>query len=244
MPASTLTVDRIVQHMLGDKVAAIVEERTHEHSGTIPAGTPTLRFENVTVRGEIEDVTLEVPAGALVGVAGIAGSGYRAVLSVAAGATRADSARVVLPSGEPLKTGLRGAIGQGVGLVSGDRRRFGVMLDKPIWDNIAQVRAVALRRGRPVHPAPLELRPRAARAGHAAGVSRRRARRPRGRAAVGRQPAEGSSPSGWRPLRRSCCSTTRPVASTSGAKAEILQPALRELSGPGGGADVASSDSA
>jgi ABC-type sugar transport system ATPase subunit len=34
----------------------------------------------------------------------------------------------------------------GVALVSGDRRRLGLMLDKPIWENIAQVRSIALRR--------------------------------------------------------------------------------------------------
>jgi len=30
--------------------------------------------------------------------------------------------------------------------VTGDRKRFGLMLDKPVWDNVAQVRAIALRR--------------------------------------------------------------------------------------------------
>ncbi|MFD0886392.1 ATP-binding cassette domain-containing protein, partial [Streptosporangium algeriense] len=42
--------------------------------------------------------------------------------------------------------GLRRSIAAGVAVVSGDRRRFGLMLDKPIWENIAQVRAVALGR--------------------------------------------------------------------------------------------------
>jgi ABC-type sugar transport system ATPase subunit len=145
-PAGSLTVDRVVQHMLGDKVAAIVEERSHESTASIDGGGPSLRLEHVTVRGELEDVDLTVPAGAVVGLAGVAGSGYRTVLSVAAGAIRADSGRVVLPDGTELKSSLRGAISQGVALVSGDRRRFGVMLDKPIWDNVGQVRSVALRR--------------------------------------------------------------------------------------------------
>jgi ABC-type sugar transport system ATPase subunit len=145
VPASSLTVDRIVQHMLGDKVAAIVEERTAERTSAAAAGRTGLRLENVSA-GELHGVDLDVPAGAIVGVAGVAGSGYRTVLSVAAGALRPDTGRVVLPSGADLTPTLRGAIGQGVAIVSGDRRRYGVMLDKPIWDNIGQVRAVALRR--------------------------------------------------------------------------------------------------
>jgi ABC-type sugar transport system ATPase subunit len=145
--AGTLSVDRVVHHMLGEKVAALVEEGSHT-GAPVPGGTgaPGLHLEHVTVRGELDDVTLDVPAGVIIGVAGVAGSGYRTLLSVAAGATRLDSGRIVLPGGAELRGGQRGAIGQGVALVSGDRRRFGVMLDKPIWDNVGQVRSVALRR--------------------------------------------------------------------------------------------------
>jgi ABC-type sugar transport system ATPase subunit len=146
VPASTLTVDKIVQHMLGDKVAAIVEERSHQGDLAVDAGTPALRLEGVTVRGELEDVHLTVPSGRVVGLAGVAGSGHRTVLSVAAGVLRPERGRVVLPDGAPLKSNLRGAISQGVAIVSGDRKRFGVMLDKPIWDNVGQVGSVALRR--------------------------------------------------------------------------------------------------
>jgi ABC-type sugar transport system ATPase subunit len=41
---------------------------------------------------------------------------------------------------------MRNAIRRGVALVTGDRRRLGLMLNKPVWENIAQVRAVALAR--------------------------------------------------------------------------------------------------
>ncbi|MGY1688500.1 sugar ABC transporter ATP-binding protein [Geodermatophilus sp. SYSU D01105] len=144
-PASTLTVDRIVAHMLGDKVAAIVEERSHQGQA-IDDGGPALRLERVTVDGQLREVDLAVPCGRVVGLAGVAGAGHRAVLGVAAGVVRPDEGRVVLPDGAALKPSIRGAISQGVAIVSGDRKRFGVMLDKPIWDNVGQVGSVALRR--------------------------------------------------------------------------------------------------
>ena len=76
---------------------------------------------------------------------GVAGAGHhdgaRARERPAAARRRA---RSLLPGGRPVPRGLRGAIGAGVALVSGDRRRFGLMLDKPLWENIGQVRAVAL----------------------------------------------------------------------------------------------------
>src|SRR3989442_1253255 len=80
------------------------------------------------------------------GVAGLSESGHRDVLEVAAGLFRPSKGYVRLPSGELVQHDLRAAIRQGVALVPGDRRRIGVMLDKPVWDNIAQVRAVALGR--------------------------------------------------------------------------------------------------
>ncbi|WP_299954271.1 sugar ABC transporter ATP-binding protein [uncultured Modestobacter sp.] len=146
VPAATLTVDRIVAHMLGDKVAAVMAARSNEVATTVEPGTPALRFEQVTVGTELQEVDLAIPAGRVLGVAGVDGAGHRTLLSVAAGVLRPDAGRVVLPDGAPLGRGLRAAIQQGVAVVSGDRKRFGVMLDKPIWDNIGQVSAVGLRR--------------------------------------------------------------------------------------------------
>jgi ABC-type sugar transport system ATPase subunit len=37
-----------------------------------------------------------------------------------------------------------GAVRAGVALVSGDRRRLGLMLDKPLWENMGQIRSVGL----------------------------------------------------------------------------------------------------
>src|SRR5262249_28678139 len=62
------------------------------------------------------------------------------------GLRRLGSGRIVLPDGRELRGGRRAAMRRGVALVSGDRRRVGLMLDKPIWENGAQVRAVALGR--------------------------------------------------------------------------------------------------
>lgn len=142
-PVSSLSVDEIVRAMLGKKDQAQVPAATIRS----PAQTQeALRFEHVSVPGYLEDVTLEAPAGSIVGVAGLSGSGHREVLEVAAGALRPDRGRVVLANGAELRPGMRSAIRQGVALVPGDRQRIGLMLDKPIWENVAQVRAVALRR--------------------------------------------------------------------------------------------------
>jgi ABC-type sugar transport system ATPase subunit len=146
VPADSLTVDKIVAHMLGDKAVAAME-RSAEHapaSGNSFQGA--LEFAGVSVDGEMDAVDLVAPRGSIIGLAGVAGAGHRTVLGVAAGVVRPSRGSVTLPDGRALGTGMRQVIRQGVAIVSGDRRRFGVMLDKPVWENVAQVQAIGLRR--------------------------------------------------------------------------------------------------
>lgn len=145
LPASSLSIDEIVRTMLGAKAPTQIQHFSPV-SNRLTSNQGVLRLEHVSVPGRLEDVTLEASAGTIVGLAGLSGSGYRDALSVAAGALRPGKGRVLLPDGAELRPGLQNAIRQGVALVPGDRQRVGLMLDKPVWDNIAQVRAVALRR--------------------------------------------------------------------------------------------------
>ena len=60
--------------------------------------------------------------------------------------SRSPAGEVTLPGGQPRPTSFRQAIDRGVAYVSGDRRRLGLMLDKPIWENIVQVRTMGMMR--------------------------------------------------------------------------------------------------
>jgi ABC-type sugar transport system ATPase subunit len=148
VPTSSLTVDKIVAHMLGDKAVAAMARTGDLGPVNANSAEGALEFSRVTVAGQMEDVDLVVPRGSIVGLAGVAGAGHRTVLGVAAGTIRMDRGTVTLPDGRTLGRSLRGTIRQGVAIVSGDRRRYGVMLDKPVWENIAQVRSIGLRRQR------------------------------------------------------------------------------------------------
>jgi ABC-type sugar transport system ATPase subunit len=145
VPVAQLKIDEIVRVMLGNKVPPPAPRRPVSN-GQLTNHKEALRLENVSVPGHLQEVTLEAPEGAIVGVAGLSGSGHRDVLAVTAGLLRPKKGHVRLPGGAEVRANLRDAIRQGVALVPGDRRRIGLMLDKPVWDNIAQVRTVALRR--------------------------------------------------------------------------------------------------
>jgi ribose transport system ATP-binding protein len=145
-PREELTIPDIVDAMLGEEGH---ERRASRADATAPAAASrrgALRLEHVTVPGRLADVSLAVEPGEVVGLAGLAGSGHSAVLEAAFGLRRTTAGRVLLPDGRPSPRSSREAIRRGVALVTGDRRRLGLMLDKPVWENIAQVRAVALGR--------------------------------------------------------------------------------------------------
>jgi len=144
-PASELKIDEIVHAMLGNKIAPQTKQRSAPPDQFTP-GQNALHIENVTIAGSLQNVTMQAPAGAIIGITGLSGSGYRDILAIAAGLTRPDKGHVRLPDGSLLRHNMRSAVKQGVALVPGDRKRIGLMLDKPLWDNIAQVQAVALQR--------------------------------------------------------------------------------------------------
>jgi ABC-type sugar transport system ATPase subunit len=147
-PRAELTVPAIVEAMLGERELreAAPDERLREQvaEAVETEGSGRLELDGVTVAGRIEDVSLSVGPGEVVGLAGVAGAGHHTVLELVSGLTRPDSGTVWLPNGRTVPRGLRNAVRAGVALVSGDRRRLGLMLDKPLWENIGQIRSVGL----------------------------------------------------------------------------------------------------
>ncbi|MFI9814973.1 sugar ABC transporter ATP-binding protein [Saccharothrix variisporea] len=146
-PRSSLDIGDIVHAMLGQDLPTASR-------GAARRVGPRLELRGVSVPDRLSDVTLTCSGGEIVGLAGLAGSGHTAVLEVVAGLRRPVSGSVELPGGGT-PSSFRAAIAAGVALVSGDRRRIGLMLDKPVWENIAQVHPVAMAGGRLLHPGPL-----------------------------------------------------------------------------------------
>jgi ABC-type sugar transport system ATPase subunit len=156
---AALTVSEIVAAMLGQRegqkpnggptqaselraVAAAVESVSSGGDGE----DGDLVLDEVEIDGILNGVSLRARGGQVVGLAGLAGSGHMAVIELLSGQRRPKLGAAWLPGRQAVGRGLRRAIGSGVALVSGDRKRYGLMLDKPIWENAVQVRSVALAR--------------------------------------------------------------------------------------------------
>ncbi len=84
----------------------------------------------------VSDVTIEVRAGEIVGLAGLVGAGRTELARVLFGLTPADTGEIVLNGHRITVTSPREAVAHGIAYVPEDRRRHGVILEMPITHNL------------------------------------------------------------------------------------------------------------
>lgn len=95
-----------------------------------------LAVDRLTLPGVFADVTLQVRAGEIVGLAGLVGSGRSEILETIYGARRASSGTVTV-SGRRLRPGsVPAAVGAGIGLTPEERKSQGLVLSEPVYRNI------------------------------------------------------------------------------------------------------------
>jgi len=134
--AAELDVPALVAAMLGQEPADADEEQDSVAvQGNGAAVCATLR--DLAPGGAADGVDLDVREGEIVGLAGLQGAGHEEMLQALWTRRRSDGDVAFVPS---------------------DRKRFGLMLDKPVWENVTAVTALAGRRS------PRLLRPAALRA--------------------------------------------------------------------------------
>jgi len=128
-PTAGMTAPRLVGLMVGRELGAD-RERTPNR------GRTALRVEGLTRRGVLDDVSFEVAAGEILGIAGLAGSGRTEVLRAIHGADPIDAGTFeVFGRATPIRSP-RDAIGLGIGLLTEDRKADGLMLGQAVDFNV------------------------------------------------------------------------------------------------------------
>jgi ribose transport system ATP-binding protein len=103
------------------------------------AGAPLLEVRNLTRAGVFEDVSFEVRAGEVVGLAGLVGAGRTEVARAVFGADSYDSGSVLV-DGTPLpRHNVAAAMEAGLGLVPEDRKGQGLVLSAGVRENLGLV---------------------------------------------------------------------------------------------------------
>jgi ABC-type sugar transport system ATPase subunit len=133
-PTAKIDRTQLIEHITGHKVAAKTE-RWRPPDGDVPR-EELLRVENLGRRGVVEDASLVVQAGDVLGIAGLVGAGRTELVRMIFGADRATSGRVLV-QGHPVKIrGPRDAMRAGIVLLPEDRRSQGTVHTFSVRKNI------------------------------------------------------------------------------------------------------------
>lgn len=121
----------LIQMMVGREVSAIYPPSESEPAEVV------LSLKNVgCATSGVKDVTLDVRAGEIVGMAGLVGAGRTELARILFGITPADSGEIFL-NGERMRiSSPQEAVAHGIAYVPEDRRRHGVILEMPIAQNM------------------------------------------------------------------------------------------------------------
>lgn len=99
-------------------------------------GGALLRLDHVSGRSGVDDVSLLVRRGEIVGVAGLMGAGRTELARIIAGADAPSGGRVVLEGREVPPGSPRRAIRAGIGFLPEDRKRHGLVMTLSVCQNI------------------------------------------------------------------------------------------------------------
>lgn len=123
------TKEKIVEQMLGRRL-----QQTQRQ--TRPVGQALLELDQVSVTGQLDQLSLTVHAGEVIGIAGLVGAGKTELCKTIFGVipTVAGQIRV---AGEPAKIrSPHEAVSRGIGLVPEERRKEGILVADPIYQNM------------------------------------------------------------------------------------------------------------
>jgi ABC-type sugar transport system ATPase subunit len=135
VPTTTLTQGELVRLMVGRELSNI-----YSNPGGAPPsrseGQPVLRVRHLSCPPRVRDVSFEVHAGEILGLAGLVGAGRSETLETIFGLRRAAGGTIEL-RGQPFHPrSPRDAIRAGIGFVPEDRRRQGIVPDFSVRENL------------------------------------------------------------------------------------------------------------
>ncbi|MER5320699.1 sugar ABC transporter ATP-binding protein [Streptosporangium roseum] len=140
VPATT-PEDELVRLMVGRPI-----DQQYPREPAAPGG-PLLQVRGLRREGEFADVSFEVRAGEVVGLAGLVGAGRTEVARSIFGADAYDSGEVLV-DGRPLARGdVHAAMEAGLGLVPEDRKGQGLVLGADVGENLGLVTLRRASRG-------------------------------------------------------------------------------------------------
>lgn len=146
--AADATRDGVIAAMVGREVGDIFPEAIHERGDIVLSVSGVTAWADDGVRKRVDNVSFAVRRGEVLGIAGLMGSGRSELLMTIFGAWsgRVDG-RVEIDGRTVNIASPADAIRHGIAFVTEDRKRYGLILDQTIVDNmtLAGIRSISGR---------------------------------------------------------------------------------------------------
>ena len=131
-PVAGLTVNQVIEYMLGQKLSETFPKRDVE------IGDPIFKVHNLSEKeGAVRDIDMTVHAGEIVGIAGLVGAGKTELCKTLFGALPIASGEIELNNKKIKITTPYSAVTHGMALVPEERRKEGVLIDEPVYSNLS-----------------------------------------------------------------------------------------------------------
>jgi simple sugar transport system ATP-binding protein len=134
LPAETNEED-LAELMVGRDVELTID-RGNSHPGSVVLRVDALRVKDDRGNEVVRGVSLEIRAGEILGIAGVAGNGQDELVEAVYGLRRPSGGSVTLGDANVTGWSPRGMNEAGVGYVPADRQRFGLVLPFAVADNL------------------------------------------------------------------------------------------------------------
>ncbi|MGQ0709584.1 MAG: sugar ABC transporter ATP-binding protein [Rhodoferax sp.] len=128
--SSEVTRDDIIRMMVGREITQMFPKET------VPIGDVVLSVKGLTLDGVFENVSFDIRAGEILGLAGLVGSGRSNVAETLFGVTPASAGTICLHGQEVVIDTPAKALGLGMAFLTEDRKDTGCFLCLDIQDNI------------------------------------------------------------------------------------------------------------
>jgi len=127
MPASEATIERLTRAVVGDR-----EFKPQKNEGSAKTDKVVLALDNVTVKNDkglpaVKNLTLDIHAGEIFGIAGVAGNGQKELAEVIVGLRKAETGNIVLNEENITKLSVKQRIQKKIAFIPEDRLSMGLV---------------------------------------------------------------------------------------------------------------------
>lgn len=126
----------IINEMIGSKTKKFQREVRQINK------SERLEIRNYSRKGFVNDVSFEVKKGEIFGIGGLVGSGRTELVRLLFGVDKKDSGELLYKGKNITPKTPIDAIEKGIGLLTEDRKKDGLMINRPIYENISLVKLV------------------------------------------------------------------------------------------------------